>query len=108
MRLSQYIGDFQPDAQVKGLLGCNLIALICNKNSATFCSISFLLLIPQMYQIYINQTELIITETVNQSFLNSQHIDYDGFDFFSFYNRFRDVPHPSVYLLTAPDAKQLF
>ena len=61
-----------------------------------------------MYQIYINQTELIITETVNQSFSNYQRIDYEGFDFFSFYNRFRDVPHPSVYLLTAPDAKQLF
>jgi hypothetical protein len=27
-RLSQYIGDFQPEAQVKGSFGCNLIALI--------------------------------------------------------------------------------
>ena len=32
--LSQYIGDFHPDAQVNGLSGCKIIALICNKNFA--------------------------------------------------------------------------
>jgi hypothetical protein len=45
------MGDFQPDAQVNGLLGCNLIALICNKNSAIFCSISLLLYMAQNYNI---------------------------------------------------------
>jgi len=34
MRLSQYIGDFHPEAQVKGSLGLSFIALICNKTSA--------------------------------------------------------------------------
>ena len=28
--LSQYIGDFHPDAHVNGLFGCKIIALICN------------------------------------------------------------------------------
>jgi MinD superfamily P-loop ATPase len=28
------MGDFQPLAHVNGCSGCNLIALICNKNSA--------------------------------------------------------------------------
>ena len=34
--LSQYMGDFHPDAHVKGLDGCNLIALICKRYSAVF------------------------------------------------------------------------
>lgn len=34
--LSQYIGDFHPEAHVKGFDGCNFIALICNKYSAIF------------------------------------------------------------------------
>ena len=38
--LSQYIGDFQPEAHVKGSCGCNLIALICNNNSAVFFAVS--------------------------------------------------------------------
>jgi hypothetical protein len=38
--LSQYIGDFQPDAHVKGFLGCNFTALICKRNSAIFKALS--------------------------------------------------------------------
>ena len=30
-RLSQYTGDFQPDAHVKGFAGSNFIALLCNR-----------------------------------------------------------------------------
>ena len=61
-----------------------------------------------MYQIYINQIELIITESVDQAFSNYEQIDYEHFDFLSFYNRFRDVPHAGVYVLTTKRAKQLF
>jgi hypothetical protein len=40
--LSQYIGEFQPEAQVKGLFGCNFIAFTFNKRSATKSSIFFI------------------------------------------------------------------
>ena len=42
-RLSQYMGDFQPDAQVNGLLGCSFMAFICNSFSAILFSIVFIL-----------------------------------------------------------------
>ncbi len=32
LRLSQYMGDFHPEAQVKGSLGCNFTALIFNNS----------------------------------------------------------------------------
>jgi hypothetical protein len=38
-RLSQYIGDFHPEAHVKGFDGCNFIALICKRYSAVFFAI---------------------------------------------------------------------
>jgi len=38
LRLSQYIGDFHPDAQVYGSSTLNVTALICNRNSATLCA----------------------------------------------------------------------
>lgn len=53
MRLSQYIGDFQPDAHVYGFAGCNFIALICNKNSATFSALSLFKIMLQMYKVFI-------------------------------------------------------
>ena len=39
-RLSQYIGDFKPEAQVKGFSGFNSTAFIFNRNSATFSALS--------------------------------------------------------------------
>src|SRR5690606_40121851 len=56
------MGDFQPEAQVNGFLGCNFIALICNKDSATFCSTSFRLFMAQIYKIYMNQSLLIMAD----------------------------------------------
>jgi len=61
-----------------------------------------------MYQIYINQTELIITESADPGFSNYQRVEYEGFDFLSFYARFRDVPHAGVYVLSTSQAKSLF
>ena len=80
MRLSQYMGDFHPDAQVKGLLGCSLIALICNRNSATCCSISELLVMAQKYRIYINEKVILITESEPAGIEKYQKIDAQGFD----------------------------
>ena len=106
--LSQYIGDFQPEAQVKGLLGCNFIALICNKNSATFCSVSLLLSMAQIYRIYINQSSLIITENLSDLPRNYQQIDGQGFDFLSFYDRIKNESLSTDYVLLTPNPDDLF
>src|SRR5690606_16124356 len=69
------MGDFQPEAQVNGFLGCNFIALICNKDSATFCSTSFKLFMSQIYKIYMNQSVLILADFVPTGIKNPQTID---------------------------------
>lgn len=67
IRLSQYIGDFHPDAHVKGWFGCNLTALICNKNSATFSALSLFNIMWQMYKVFIENRAV--------EFVNSQKIE---------------------------------
>src|SRR5690606_472732 len=47
-------GDFIPDAQVNGSLGFSLIALICNRNSATFRALSSFKIMAQMYKVFID------------------------------------------------------
>jgi 8-oxo-dGTP pyrophosphatase MutT (NUDIX family) len=106
--LSQYIGDFQPEAQVKGLLGCNFIALICNKNSATFCSVSLLLSMAQIYRIYINDSALIITENISVVEGDYQAIENQAFDFRSFYDRVKVEATPTSYVLHTSKAKLAF
>lgn len=54
------MGDFHPEAQSNGLDGCNLIALICNKNSATFNEELSRLFMLQMYKVFINDTPIFI------------------------------------------------
>lgn len=99
------MGDFQPEAQVKGLAGCNLIALICNKNSATLSSISRLLYMPQNYRIYINTNTLTITENPHQYYENHQQVDNQNFDFLTFYtNQFK--VHDVHFVLQVEDAKK--
>ena len=61
-----------------------------------------------MYQIYINHTALIITETTENSLLNSQKVDYEGFQFNRFYQQIKDNPSPERYLLVTKDPKKLF
>src|SRR6476469_3815460 len=98
------MGDFQPEAHVKGLAGCNLIALICNKNSAIFCSISLLLYMAQKYNIYINEKALIITLALPLDASNYQLIDVQDFDFEKFYKALPNNPQ-SLYYLISPEPK---
>jgi 8-oxo-dGTP pyrophosphatase MutT (NUDIX family) len=89
------------------LAGCNLIALICNKNSATFSSVSRLLIMAQIYRIYLNQTTLIIAEFIPNLPKVHQQIDSQSFDFNTFYNRVKADPAPLLYFVHTPQAKQL-
>jgi 8-oxo-dGTP pyrophosphatase MutT (NUDIX family) len=61
-----------------------------------------------MYQIYINQTALIITETIDPALIDYQQIDTEGFQFGSFYDRFKDEPLPATYTVVSKTPKQLF
>jgi 8-oxo-dGTP pyrophosphatase MutT (NUDIX family) len=61
MRLSQYMGDFQPLAQVKGALGCSFTALMLRRNSATFGAESLGDCMRQMYKVFINDKAVCLT-----------------------------------------------
>src|SRR6188474_1331202 len=63
-RLSQYIGDFHPEAHVKGFPGFNLIAFICKSNSAVFSAVSLLKIIIQMYKVFVNDKPLFLTNQI--------------------------------------------
>ena len=47
---------------MKGLLGCKIIAFICNKDLATCLAISISYIMSQKYKVYINNTPKIIEE----------------------------------------------
>jgi 8-oxo-dGTP pyrophosphatase MutT (NUDIX family) len=64
IRLSQYIGDFHPEAQVKGFLGFNFIAFICKRDSAVILAVSALKIIEQMYKVFVNDKPLFLTDEV--------------------------------------------
>lgn len=106
--MSQYIGDFHPDAQVNGLPGCNLIALICRRNSATFCSTSPLLLMPQIYKIYINETVLILTDSIPTDIEEYQEVKPSEFKFPKFYTNVKNQDTPKTFLLLSDDHKNTF
>lgn len=65
-RLSQYIGDFHPEAHVKGFPGFNLIAFICKSNSAVFSAVSLLKIIIQMYKVFVNDKPLFLTNQISK------------------------------------------
>ncbi|MBC7746252.1 MAG: NUDIX domain-containing protein [Flavobacterium sp.] len=61
-----------------------------------------------MYQIYINQTSLIITEAIENGFSSHQQVDSKEFQFDKFYEQFKDHPLPGTYLLLTKNDKELF
>jgi 8-oxo-dGTP pyrophosphatase MutT (NUDIX family) len=62
------------------LLGCNLIALICNRNSATLSSISDLSNMAQKYRIYINEKVILLTESKPKKKKGYEILDAGVFD----------------------------
>ena len=52
------MGDFQPEAQVKGLAGDSFIALICNNSDAIIFSVSIMI---QRYKVFFNECLLSIS-----------------------------------------------
>ena len=60
--MSQYIGEFHPDAHLNGFSGCKIIALICNNDFAICLAMSILYIMSQKYKVYINNSHKIITD----------------------------------------------
>lgn len=52
------MGDFIPEAQVKGFDGANFIAFICNKCCAILFSISIFVFMPQKYKVFFNHNRV--------------------------------------------------
>ena len=52
------MGDFHPDAQVKGFDGCNFIALICRRYSAILIAVSSIMI---KYKIYFDNRVITLT-----------------------------------------------
>lgn len=100
------MGDFHPDAHVKGLSGCNLIALICSRNSATCCSISLLLYMAQKYRIYINEKVILITQSIPRNVEIYQKIDAKNFDLKTFYNEFNGKPGSKFFFIHCTNAPE--
>ncbi len=105
MRLSQYIGDRQPDAQVKGLLGCNFIALICSRKPATFCSVSVLSNMAQKYRIYINEKVLVITTAAPKHPENFQQLDNQFYDMKTIFAQIANQPKYKRFYVLCNDSK---
>jgi len=61
LRLSQYIGDRNPEAHVNGFSGDNFTAEICNRKSATFNARSLLASMAQKYKVYFANRPVIFT-----------------------------------------------
>ncbi|HYK75550.1 MAG TPA: NUDIX domain-containing protein [Daejeonella sp.] len=61
-----------------------------------------------MYRIYINQTALIITESLPFSLENYQQIEKEGFDFKQFYQHIAHQPTAHNFVLVTTNAKRLF
>src|ERR1035438_8123018 len=68
MRLSQYIGDFHPEAQVNGFCGCSLIALICSKYSAIFNAISSFIMSRKTIKVFVNNIPIVILNRLNERY----------------------------------------
>ena len=65
------MGEFHPEAQVKGSLGCKITALICNNDFAICWAISAFKIMPQMYEVFINNRPLVIDKKAAYSAPNA-------------------------------------
>src|SRR5690606_5658315 len=92
-----------------GFLGCNFIALICNKDSAIFCSTSFKLFMAQIYKIYMNESQLILADFVPKKLSIVQTIGLQDIDLEKLFQASKNkVSKNTTYLYIHPDAESTF
>jgi 8-oxo-dGTP pyrophosphatase MutT (NUDIX family) len=67
------MGDFQPDAQVKGFAGSNLIALLCSRYETICFCVS---IIKQMYKVFFNGRMVIFNDDFGGAFRKNSGLFY--------------------------------
>jgi 8-oxo-dGTP pyrophosphatase MutT (NUDIX family) len=97
--LSQYIGDFHPDAHVKGSLGSNFIALICKSNFAVAFAVSLFKIMLQMYKVFMNDKPIIITDS-SEKLNNCEVYNFDEISFKELQNKINFTDTSGVCLLS--------
>lgn len=80
--LSQYIGDFQPDAHVKGSFGCNFTAFTFNNSSAIFKALSLSLIMGQKYKVFSEKSLIYINDSLNHTIPCRELNEIKNFDAF--------------------------
>ncbi len=63
---------------------------------------------PQIYKIYINETALILTDSLPIDLEDYQEVKSENFKFSKFYDRVRPQETPKTYLLLSRDYKSVF
>src|SRR5690606_27486008 len=93
----------------KGFLGCNFIALICNKDSAIFCSTSVILFMAQIYKIYMNESQLILADFLPKKLTSVQTIGLQDIDLEKLFNASKSKATKQItYLYIHPDIEKVF
>lgn len=92
------MGDFQPDAQVKGFAGSMIIALLCSKYLAIFFA---MVSMPQKYEVFFNRRPVIITSDPNEGKDASLYFRFTGrkelLKILRLFERYEDIPSLTVF-----------
>src|SRR5690606_25698589 len=95
-------------AHVNGFLGCNLIALICNNDSATFCATSFISFMAQIYKIYMNQSALVIADYIPENRPDIQSIDHQYLDIEKLFKQTKTNSTVTTYFVQIKNPRDYF
>jgi 8-oxo-dGTP pyrophosphatase MutT (NUDIX family) len=63
---------------------------------------------PQIYKIYINETVLILTDSIPTDVEDYQEVKLRGFKFSKFYDTVKNLNYPKTFLIVANDFKEVF
>ncbi|TFH26690.1 MAG: NUDIX domain-containing protein [Bacteroidia bacterium] len=67
------MGDFHPEAHVKGFAGSSIIALLCSNKPATF---RFISAIQQMYKVFFNDRTVYFGDNFSRAFVRNKGLFY--------------------------------
>jgi len=92
------MGDFQPEAQVKGFAGSMIIALLCSKYPAIFFA---MVSMPQKYEVFFNRRPVIITSDPNEGKDASLYFRFTGrkelLKILRLFEKYEDIPSLTVF-----------
>src|SRR5690606_25519357 len=78
------------------------------KDSAILCATSFMLFMPQIYKIYMNQSVLLITDFEHNVTAQHQSVDYEDIDLIKLFKETKDSTSNTQYVIKTTDTKRIF